>query len=147
MDNSIENNTKNKIFNILRWVGLFPLVIIVCFVSNWLSNYLLDWGWKNSIIDDISEGSFFYWIDKTISSVISVIATYQFGIYMAPTNKKIIGVIICILFIVLCVISITIIIVLSKLENWISIVSQIPMIIIAFIIIIDNLKNKEKQYM
>jgi hypothetical protein len=135
---------KEKVLNTLRWIGIFPAVVIVWIVSFWLFKFIGDWSWNYVITDKIQEGDILDYVDRTIASGCSVFATHQFGEYMAPNHKEKVGIIICILFILLAVVSMTISILFFKSEYWISIVAQIVTIVVASLILIDNLKIRDK---
>jgi hypothetical protein len=73
----------------------------------------------------------------------SVFVTYEFGKYMAPNHKEKVGIIICILDIVVCVVSMTISLLYWESDYWISIVAQIVTIVSASGILISNLSIKQ----
>jgi len=137
---------ENKLFNILRWIGILPATIIVMLVSNWLGEIAQKWFFVNYLTGEYTDGGFIDYMVKTIAGCISIAATYEFGKYMAPTHKRKTGITICILWIIICVASLIFLIAV----NWttskiIPIIGIIIVIIVTVKILIGDLRKKESE--
>jgi hypothetical protein len=86
-----------KTKNMLRWVALFPAVIIGAIVIFYVSFYFGIWSAQSFIPFQIEKGDVIHSLTSVCSAIFSYIVVREMGIYIAPSNKKTVGVIIAII--------------------------------------------------
>ena len=138
------DTTKNKLINVLRWIGLLPGTIIAFIASYWLLYVMFKWSFNYFVHPGVQNGDFLYYVIKTLASGAAVVCAHQFCIYMAPSRKKGAGVSACILFIALCVASITISVLRWEPSRLSSIIEAITTMAVSLIILIGSKTSVDK---